>query len=1284
MTAAPPLPNVADVYPLSPMQEGMLFHTITEREPGVFINQISVQVNHELDPVRFQRVWDDLVRRHEVLRTAFVWDGMDTPVQVVRQDVDLDWRLEDLTSLDDAGQEEAISSYLKSDRERGIDPARAPLMRMALFELGGSWHWIWTHHHMSIDGWSVQLLMDQAEQLYEANADEEAEEPDLRYRDYIEWLANRDKAEQQAYWTERLRGYREVFRVDAPGLPVEPNAEGYDSVITRADNRLSEAIEAMARSSRATASNVVASAWAVLLSRWAGHDDVVFGATISGRPSGLPGVEDAVGLFINTLPLRVDLDGDPTVKSLVRQIRDSQLEVIDHQSSSLAEVQRWSEVGGGKTLFETIFVFQNIHVSSGQDPSLDLSNRRHIEQSNYPLALLVFPGEELRFQLVYDRSRLSRDAVASISSQLIECLRQMTAGTERIADISLIPTGASEEESTDRGPDLPVDERRIHDLFTETVSTLPDAPAVTHEGESITYSELDRRSSEIAGRIAALFPDGRELIGVHIERSIELIVGLLGVIKAGCAYVPLDPSYPVSHLRKVVEDEGIGTILQVGSDTVFEGSTSLDIRGTGTTAELPDVSVDDLVYLIHTSGSTGRPKGVMVTHRNLVASTMARMTYYDQPVGSYLLLSSFAFDSSVAGIFWTLSTGGTLVLPRQGQEQDVESLSHLIEQEQVTHLLALPALYETILEGARSGSLGTLSCAIVAGEACPPELMQKHMRTLSSSAGLYNEYGPTEATVWATAHKVAPGEDPVPIGRPIPGAAVRIVDRSGHPRPKGFGGELLITGRGLTSGYRGLADQTKSAFIEMAGERWYRTGDLASFDRSKTIVFLGRADRQLKIRGHRVEAGAVESALRRLPGIEDAAVMARSSADRRGEGLVGYVTGIEADPKAAQADLRKQVPDYMVPGLLVRVEEIPHLPNGKVDYGGLPEPTMPDRDEAEIVPPATENERVLAEIWADLLGHDNFGVHDDFFAMGGDSILTIQMVSRAKQAGVNLNLEVLVSEPTIRSLASESELTEVPSVSERKSLVRIQAGDSTKPLVAVHAGGGHVFLYRDLARHLGESQTVYGLEPIGLDGAEEPIESIPEMARRYLEELKEAQPEGPYRFVGYCMGGAVSLEMARQLEDEGEEVELLTVIDSGLPREPARVTPVSKIQTQLSKGGLSGLAGFLFRRAKVRWRRLKDLATGGQVGRDRVALELVQRACRRAFQAYHAPSVTAPVNLIRSTEFAATPEKEYHMRWGEVTTSLTTSIVDSEHRTILEEPSVSQVADILRPKLQRG
>ncbi|MHC5777988.1 amino acid adenylation domain-containing protein, partial [Nostoc sp.] len=584
--------------------------------------------------------------------------------------------------------------------------------------------------------------------------------------------------------------------------------------------------------------------------------------------------------------------------------------------------------------------------------------------------------------------------------------------------------------------DYPPD-KCIHHLFQEQAERTPNNIAVAFENLQLTYTELNARANQLAYYLQKLGVKSEVLVGICVERSLEMIVGILGILKAGGAYVPLDPAYPQERLALMLEDAQTSVLLT--QQHLLEGlpahnarTICLDIDWEIIAQENKEnltlrISAENLAYVIYTSGSTGKPKGVQIAHQNLVHSTTARIAYYQERVTSFLLLSSFAFDSSVAGIFWTLCSGGILYLPQEGLQREVPKLVELIDQNHISHLLTLPSLYALLLEQAKPRQLISLRTLIVAGEACPTELVQRHLK-LSSETSLFNEYGPTEGTVWSSVYHCCSSKlkTQVPIGRPIANTQIYLLDSHLHPVPLGVPGEVYISSNGIARGYLNCPDVTAEKFIpnplsEQVGSHLYKTGDLARYLLDGNIEFLGRIDHQVKIRGYRIELGEVEAVLSQHPGVQSLAVIARE--DELGhKRLVAYVVP-HPEQSPNTSDLRRflqdKLPEYMMPSAFIRIKTLPHLPNGKIDIRALLASEIVKSElSGTFVAPRTSVEEILADIWTQVLRLKEVGIHDNFFELGGDSIISIQIVARANQAGLQLTPKQLFAHQTIAELAA--------------------------------------------------------------------------------------------------------------------------------------------------------------------------------------------------------------------------------------------------------------------------
>ncbi|MEM6323585.1 MAG: amino acid adenylation domain-containing protein [Pseudomonadota bacterium] len=1005
------LDGVTAVHPLAPIQEGMLFHSVSAPETGVFVTQICLELRGPFDADALRHAWEQVIARHSVLRTAYFWDGLDAPLAAVKEDVSLPWHEEDWRGRDPA----EFDAYLAQDRALPIDLTDAPAMRLVLLRWGDdAWRLLWTFHHAVLDGWSANIVL---RDVLAALAGSSASPRSLDYSVFAERaVAATESASSAAFWRARLQNRHSATAISDPQCrPAAGSGHAHHDL----GAALTDDLTAFTRGAKITMNTLVLGAWARVLGTLGDDPQPLFGTTITTRPHDLEGAEEAVGVYINTVPIGPVIDETPMVAWL-SAIQAEQQAMQGHAMMSLTEIQRQSAIPQGQPLFDSIVVFENhgaaedAFASALSGSGLTATIAAFVDQSNYPLALLAIPGATLRFELVYDRARFHDGFALMVLQSLERALRGMLSA-ESAVGVSLAETQRNKVEAAEHAPLLP-------DMLA-FADTQPDHAAVISDAGSLSYRGLADESAGLAHALIAQGVRPGDFVGLYAPRGSDFVRGMLAIHQAGAAFVPLDPDYPSGHNQASAEDAGLHVVLATRpladqARVLAERVITLDARADG--GMLPGSEAMQPAYLIHTSGSQGTRKGVAINHSNIAYSTRAREAVYGAGPARFLLLSPMAFDSAMVGLFWTLSTGGSLVLPRPGDERDVTAVADLIAANEVTHLLCIPSLYWMILDFAPAEALASLDTAIVAGEPCPPDLVEAHLR-VAPHARLFNEYGPTEASVWCLAAQMTHDDarGPVSIGAPIPGTFAQLTDRFGHPVPDHVAGQLSIAGPGVARGYHGLPQATAERFRAVDGVMQYDTGDLALRRAGGDYLYLGRSDDQIKVNGFRIEPGEIARKLAAHAGVSEAFVCLHAAETTARKRLIAFAQSAEPEAVLA-AHLAGVLPAHMQPDRVIALDALPRLPNGKVDARSLAHFPLPDAPR-EMRALESDAEHVLAEIWRELLGVSAVSPTDDFFALGGDSLMSIRMISMARQEGLAIKPADLADHPTLGALARIAE-----------------------------------------------------------------------------------------------------------------------------------------------------------------------------------------------------------------------------------------------------------------------
>ncbi|WP_423194301.1 amino acid adenylation domain-containing protein [Cupriavidus sp. H18C2] len=1154
--------RVQDIYPLSPMQAGMLYHSVARADAGhAYINQLRVDIDG-LDPARFARAWQDTLACHDTLRTGFVPRG-EQPLQWVAHDVALPIAEHDWSGRNDHAA--ALDALAADELARGFDLEQPPLMRLALVRTGAArHHLVWTVHHLLVDGWSASQLLGEVLQRY---AGEPVNAPAGRFADYIGWLQSRDADAARTFWAGALDGFDTPTRL-AETVQAPASGQGYGLLQQACSQAMTDRLAAFARTQKVTLNTVVQAAWLLLLQRYTGQRRVAFGATVAGRPADVPGAQQMLGLFINTLPVIATPRAEQDIGEWLRQLQAFNVAAREHGHTPLSDIQRW---GGqaGQRLFDSILVFENFPLedalASATRSGLRLETQGSTGLTEYEMDVEVSLRQTLRLSFTYMRRAFDAAQVERLGAQMMALLAGIdTAGT--VGRWSLLtPDALAALKQIGHGIAPADDCLPVHAHIARHAAAQPDAIAVICGEQSLRYGDLLVRADRLAATLRARGIGAEDRVGIALSRSPDIIVALLAVMRAGAAYVPFDPSYPKDRLAYLFDDSQIRllvtepALLDVLPAPAALPVLTLDMVSADVTP-LGEVAVhpEQLAYVIYTSGSTGRPKGVCVSHGPLAMHVAATIELYEMTHASRELhFLSFAFDGAHERWLCALACGGSLVL-RDDTLWTPEQTAEAMARHGVTNAGFPPAYLRQLAEHCEQrGEHPPVALYSFGGEAMPRGAFAQARRALGARTYI-NGYGPTETVVTPMVWKVrADAADftgtYAPIGRPVGDRRCYLLDAELNLVPPGVAGELYIGGEGLARGYLNRAAMTAERFVPDPfaedGARLYRTGDLARWLPDGQLEYLGRIDQQLKIRGFRIEPGEIEARIVAQAGVANAAVLAVDGPS--GARLAAYVVAAEGariDVEAIRAALAAELPDYMVPAAFVVLDALPMTPNGKLDRRALPAPEAVTTD--QFVAPRTEAQRWLAQVWQDVLGVARVGLDDNFFTLGGDSLLSLKVISRVranKTLGIDLKLRDLMRTPTIGQLLPDGQAEAPSAPTALRALVQGPAAGALPPVAVVHAALGTLFDYDAIAAALGRHCTVYGFQSRAAGDPAWRDTSLAALAADYVREWRAAQPQGPYRLLGWSVGATLATWMARELEQQGQAVEWLGLVDPFVP-----------------------------------------------------------------------------------------------------------------------------------------
>jgi amino acid adenylation domain-containing protein len=1047
--------NIEDIYTLSPAQQGMLLYLVLSGSRSeVYFDQYVAALGR-LDPAALRRAWQSVIDRHSALRTLFLWEKRDQPLQAVRRDVELPWQEHDWRDVPEAAREERLKAFLREDHARGFDLGKAPLMRVTLVRWAEEeWTLVWSFSHLILDGWSIALVLGELRAIYAAAcAGREPELPAPRaYRDFIGWLKRQDPVRAEAHWRRTLAGFEPPTSLPFDGTGTASDSGWASAEMERfLEPQTVQAVQALVRRHQITPNTLFQGLWGLLLGRWGAVDDVVYGGVVSGRPYELDGVESMVGLFINALPMRFQVDPAAELISWLQHLQAEQFEQREFEYCSNEQILVWAGMPRDIPLYESLLVYENYPADplgrSKSPDGLQVRSAHLAEANNFPLTLYVsHRGPRMSLKLSYHWNRFSDTAAQRILDGLESLLAAVLEQPElRLGDLPLVqPAERTELIAAAAGPSTNPARLPVHRQFQQQAARTPGAAAVTSALGTLTYGELDRAARRLAGRLRALGVSPESIVGLCAERSAEMVVGMVAILEAGGAYLPLDPAYPPERLAYMLDDSGARVLLTQErlleklpthrAQVVLLDGTAVPGAIEDTPPTMLNVDLARLAYVIYTSGSTGRPKGVLIPHASLVHYVdSAAQAFRIGPADRVLQFASISFDTSGEEIYPCLTRGGTLVLRDDEMVASLDRFAREVGALGVT-VLDLPTAYwhEIVAEMEQGLELpASLRLVILGGEQARRDRLDAWRQRVGERIRLLNTYGPTEATIVTTRRDLTEAADfagDVPIGRPIEDARTYVAGPGQELLPAGLEGELLIGGVGLARGYLGRPDLTAERFVPdpysgEPGARLYRTGDLVRLLPDGDLEFRGRTDHQVKVRGYRIELGEIETALRTLSAVHDAVVVARE-ARGGGKRLVAWIVPQEGSvPTVSElrAALQEALPDYMVPSTFGFLAELPRTSSGKVDRRAVAklevEEGRPDLG-IDFAAPRSQAEEMLVEIWSDLLGVERVGIHDDFFQLGGHSLLVAKLASRVRQAfHVELPMIEVFKKPTVADLA---------------------------------------------------------------------------------------------------------------------------------------------------------------------------------------------------------------------------------------------------------------------------
>jgi amino acid adenylation domain-containing protein len=1188
------LKGTLDLFPLTPMQQGMLYQWRLSQVSGINLEQLVVDLPERIELSSLETAWRKTIARFDALRTRIHFNHVSEPAQEVLADAPLHFTFDDWRNKKRQTQDTDLEDFLQQDRERGFDLSEAPLMRVHLFQLGASqFRMVWTFHHIILDGRSFPIVLKDLFDFYEAeiSGSELNLEPSPGFKPYVDYLSQSDTEKAKAYWQHLLDGVAEQelpFPHEDPSKSqhLECDQNELEAVLKPADV---ERLQQFADHCEVTLHSLLQAVWGLTLSAYTGQTDVVFGTIRACRHLPIEGIDQMAGMLINTLPFRAQLKEDQRLVDWLHGLRQQQMDARPFEETSLHKIRDWIGLPPSSQLINTMLMFDYRFLGSVLKKQGGKWEKREFtlhEKTEFHLGLSAYLDGDLVLRLEFDSSVYELDVCEDMLGYVVFLLENLPDYEQKL--LREIPTMPEKLESNILEIMSPQQDHLtgcgLHHLVEEQVRRDPDVVALRSPSSSYTYLQLNEAANRWAHMLIENGVKPGDILGVSMARNNQLVIVLLGILKAGAAYCPLDPKFPMQRLEWMLEDTQPRFVIAEA-----EPMSKLPVKGMATitvedvdgleafSSEDPEFELapESPAMVIFTSGSTGRPKGVLLQHRALLNHCQATQRIYQVDVGDVVpKMSTINFDVSIEELFTTLASGATLVMPPQEARESITNFLRFIESEGIT-MLNLTTLYwqEVVHHLVRINGRfpASVRLIVVGGERTTHSAFNEFLKVGGEHISWINAYGPTETSPIATAFQPQdvslkrPLQFDPPIGRPIDNVRCYVLDGIGRLLPPGVPGELFIGGEGVSLGYLKRPELTRERFLPdpfnpKPNSLMYKSGDRVRLSHDDgQLEYLDRLDNQIKMRGFRIELGEVEAVLNRSPLIQEGLVLPVKTAAGNQQ-LVAYVVspeGSKLDVAPLKKFLKENLPPFMRPSVCVPLDAFPKTPSGKINRRNLPVPELEMKNaDAEAAEPENETQAKILKIWREVLKLPHIGLQDNFFELGGDSLKAMTLSSRIEE-GFNrsIPLALLINAPTVEMYAAAIE-TDIEAEG-FAPMICIKEGKG-QPLFLIHSLGGDILIYMKLAKQMKVENPIYGIQMRGLDRKQTPHHDLATCAADFIQLVKEVQPEGPYAMAGYSSGGLIAFEMANQLKVAGEEVAFLGLIDSAIPPKAERLQKPSK------------------------------------------------------------------------------------------------------------------------------